>query len=68
MIQEFPDIFMFLCTDFWKGYFYPVAFFHVSSIVARIFCDFASAFPLREINDQLEGKNNEQMFYFNTEF
>lgn len=56
MTQEFPDIFMFLCTDFQKGYFYSVAFFHVSSVVALIFCDFASVFPLRETDDQVGGK------------
>lgn len=68
MTQEFPDIFMLLCTDFWRGYFYSVAFFHVSSIVALIFCDSASVFPLRETNDQVGEKNNEQMLYFNSEF
>lgn len=71
MTQEFPDIFMILRTDFQRGYFHLVAFFHVSSIVALIFCDFASAFPLRETNDHVGGGGggiNEQMFYFNTEF
>lgn len=56
MTQEFPDIFMFLCTSFWGGYFYSLAFFHVSSIVALLFCDVASVFPLRETNDQVGGK------------
>lgn len=55
MTQEFPDIFMILRTEFQRGYFHLVAFFHVSSIVALIFCDFASAFPLRETNDQVGG-------------
>lgn len=55
MTQEFPDIFMILRTDFQRGYFHLVAFFHVSSIVALIFCDFASAFPLRETNDHVGG-------------
>lgn len=56
MTQEFPDIFMFLCTGFRGGYFYSLAFFHVSSIVALLFCDFARVFPLRETNDQVGGK------------
>lgn len=58
MTQEFPDIFMFLCTGFWGGYFYSLAFFHVSSVVALLFCDFASVFPLRETNDQVGGKKH----------
>lgn len=56
MTQQFPDIFVFLRTDFRRGYFYPVAFFHVSSIVALMFCDFASVFPLRETSDQVGEK------------
>lgn len=56
MTQEFSDIFTFLRTDFQRGYFYTVAFFHVSSIVVLIFCDFASVFPLRETNDQVGEK------------
>lgn len=47
---------MFLCTGFWGGYFYSLAFFHVSSIVALLFCGFASVFALRETNDQVGGK------------
>lgn len=57
-----------LCTDFWRGYFYLVAFFHVSSIVVLLFCGFASTIPLREASDQVGDKSNEEMFYFNTEF
>lgn len=68
MTQEFPDIFMFLCTGFWGGYFYSLAFFHFSAIVALVFCDFACVFPLRETNDQVGAKNNEQTFYSNMEF
>lgn len=67
VIQELPDMFMFLHTDSERGYFYLVAFFHVSSIVVLIFCDFASAIPLREANARVGDKNNEQMFYFNME-
>lgn len=48
--------YFFLLSGFWGGYFYSLAFFHVSSIVALLFCGFASVFPLRETNDQVGGK------------